>query len=491
MVHCRRLTKQGSGVRLIAQEGLLERRDAASDSFVYVPVEIPRGAAGVAVSLAYDDQGPTDRRGVGSILDLGLFAPGPLDIGTPAFRGWSGSERTEIVVTEGAATPGYLPGPISPGRWHVVIGLCQIAPSGCRYRVHAEPLEAGDRRIEAIPTGLRAVVSGVGRALPTPVAGRADGLDPRGDPWWPGDLHCQTVHSDGTLTVGEIARFARAAGLAFLFVSDHNTTSHRAELAEAGALAGIALYPGEEVTTYHGHMGALGAPGWIDFRYDDAPGIARAAETIHQGGGLTVRNHPASAALAWEFGPVGDAVEVWNGPWDGANRNERALAIWSDELAAGRRTIAVGGSDMHDIEDQPIGTPITWVRAPDPGQLAVLVGLRAGRVVLSRTVDGPHLDVLARADDTRGASAGIGDTLACASSATVALTWRVEAAAGSELRVVGPRGGLASVALTTNEAAGTLHLPPGDRPQFVRLEVRAPDGALLALAQPIHLEESA
>ncbi len=510
MVHCRPLTEVRSGVRLIAGEGVLEPSDAASDPFAYVAVEVPFGAAGLSVSLTYDDPGPTDRRGVGSILDLGLFEPGSLDLGTPAFRGWSGSERREIVVGEREATPGYLPGPIPAGRWHVIVGLCQIAPEGCRYRVAAEPLAVGDSRLAAVTAAVSSVDPGDhaparsdparlisaarGRpAIVEPVRARGDGLDPGADPWWPGDLHCQTVHSDGNLTVVAIARFARAAGLAFLFVSDHNTTSHRAELDEAGAAAAIALHPAEEVTTYRGHMGALGASGWVDFRQVDSTGMARAAAAVCDDGGLTVRNHLASASSPWEFGPVTDAIEVWNGPWDGRNHNASALSSWADELAAGRRTIAVGGSDMHDVpaDRQPIGTPITWVRAPDPGRAGILHGLRAGRVVLSRTAAGPHLDVLARADHPGGGSAGIGDTLTYPPTADVELTWRVRAGIGAELRVLGPDGGLASVALDTEDASGTLRIPSSDRPRFIRLEVRARDGAPLALANPIYLEESA
>ncbi len=481
-------------MRLIAGEGVLEPGDAASDPFAYVAVEVPVGAAGLAVSLTYDDPGPTDRRGVGSILDLGLFEPGSVDLGTPAFRGWSGSERREIVVGERDATPGYLPGPIPAGRWHVIVGLCQIAPGGCRYRVTAEPLGTGDPRLRGlggVPPG-----SPVDRDRePTPVEpapARSDGLDAEADPWWPGDLHCQTVHSDGQLTVAAIARFARAAGLAFLFVSDHNTTSHRPELDGAGTAAAIALHAAEEVTTYRGHMGALGASGWVEFRQVDSAGMARAAEAVRADGGLTVRNHLASTSSPWEFDPLTDAIEVWNGPWDGRNGNEAALAAWADELAGGRRTVAVGGSDMHDVaaDRQPIGTPITWIRARGTGRARILDGLRAGRVALSRTVSGPYLDVVARAGSS-GGPAGIGDALGCAATDDIELTWRVRAATGSELRVLGPDRRLGSVALDADDVAGELCIPCSDRPAFIRLEVRARDGALLALANPIYLEESA
>ena len=73
-----------------------------------------------------------------------------------------------------------------------------------------------------------------------------------GHRWLAGDLHAHTVHSDGAFTVAELARFAAAQGLDFLAVTDHNTTSHHAELKDAAARYGITLIPGQEVTTEDG-----------------------------------------------------------------------------------------------------------------------------------------------------------------------------------------------------------------------------------------------
>ena len=65
-----------------------------------------------------------------TILDLGLVGP-------DQFRGWSGSERSTVVVTQQWATPGYLPGPIA-GPWQVVLGLYRVAPDGVDVSVHVE-----------------------------------------------------------------------------------------------------------------------------------------------------------------------------------------------------------------------------------------------------------------------------------------------------------------------------------------------------------------
>ena len=44
----------------------------------------------------------------GAIMDLGCM-------GAAGFRGWSGGARRSFVITDDAATPGYLPGELEAG----------------------------------------------------------------------------------------------------------------------------------------------------------------------------------------------------------------------------------------------------------------------------------------------------------------------------------------------------------------------------------------
>ena len=68
-------------------------KDREDSIYQYVPFDVPVGTQGLTVSMRHN--------GFLSVVDLGLFDPF-------GFRGYSGSERDHIVVSEGDATPGYL-----------------------------------------------------------------------------------------------------------------------------------------------------------------------------------------------------------------------------------------------------------------------------------------------------------------------------------------------------------------------------------------------
>jgi hypothetical protein len=279
-----------------------------------------------------------------------------------------------------------------------MIGLYRLPAGGAEYQVTAEasstpgrlapppppaappPLADGDRRPR------RALPAGPGRR------------------WLAGDLHTHTVHSDGGLTVPELALLAAGNGLDFLAITDHNTVSHHAELPAASGRYGITLLPGQEVTTNGGHAGALGDIGWVDFR---EPPDAWLAHTDRRGGLLSV-NHPIGGELSWTLPMTGrpPLAEVWHWSWLDL-RWTTPLAWW---LAWDPGSIPVGGSDWHRPGDlSAVGTPTTWVECEAADPAAVLAGLRAGRVAISARRDGP---VLLRCGDELIAVDGEGTTLA-------------------------------------------------------------------------------
>jgi hypothetical protein len=124
-----------------------------------------------------------------------------------------------------------------------------------------------------------------------------------------------------------------------------------------------------------------------------------AAAEVHRRGGTFVVNHPRATGYPrctgcrWEFGDesagYADAIEVWNGPWDGywRRQNVDGLALWDAWLNAGYRLPAVAGSDGHLLPRRPEMVGLTCVyAAPDPQ--AILAAVRAGRSYLS---SGPTL----------------------------------------------------------------------------------------------------
>jgi hypothetical protein len=238
----------------------------------YLPVEIGPGTAALRVELEYE-------RTDGTVLDLGCLGP-------DGFRGWSGSARESFVIGRDAATPGYLPGEIEAGTWQVMIGVHRVPPDGVLYQVTAEAVRlSADLRGPAGPAPPAPAERPPRRVLPADDGRR----------WLAGDLHTHTVHSDGVLTVSELAALAAGRGLDFIAVTDHNTVSHYGELPAAARRYGITLLPGQEVTTDYGHAGALGDVGWIDFRRepDDLLDATEAA------GGLLSVNHPFAGPVSW------------------------------------------------------------------------------------------------------------------------------------------------------------------------------------------------
>jgi len=348
---------------LIRHTGTWTLEDLMDSPWRYLPVEIPLGTAALQVTLSYARDG-------GAVLDLGCLGPA-------GFRGWSGGARSSFFISAAEATPGYLNGEITPGLWQVIIGLHRVPAEGVRFEVTAE-----------LTTGHAPTVSAMRSAVPV----RADRPARRALPaapgrtWLAGDLHAHTVHSDGAMSVPELASLAVERGLDFVAVTDHNTVSHHASLPGVSARYGVTLVPGQEVTTARGHAGVLGDTGWIDFR-EPADSWLSAAEL---GGGLMSINHPFAGDVSWlhSMARRPPLLEVWHWSWLDPSWTT-PLSWWQ---AWDPAAIPVGGSDWHrEGSDAPLGTPTTWVESDDHGVDAILDGLRAGRVAITASRAGPVL----------------------------------------------------------------------------------------------------
>lgn len=434
--------------------------DRGGARYQYLPIEVSPGTEAITISYRYTgDDGS-------SVIDLGLFEPGPLTLGSPAFRGYSGGAQRTITVGRHQASPGYKAGPLPSGTWHVMLGIYKVAPAGVDVQITIA--EAKDE--PATETAARPK-----EPAPLPTA--------TGPRWYSGALHLHTRHSDGALTPAALAEAARNAGYDFIAITDHNNTTHTREPLPASPMHII----GEEVTTPGGHANVWGlAEGaWLDFRVSPKdPGAADSIDgfvaAAHKAGGLFSINHPFGecGACSWEHAiPAGlDAIEIWNGE---KGPQDQAIALWDRLLRAGRRVTAVGASDWHRAP-APIGAAAVRVRASSLRQEAILDGIRQHHVIVMRDAATPPPSVIASCGSHR---AGIGDTLACSADDT--LTMAVTAPAFHD----GHADFIWNAARMTSKAIGrgaSFSMPASAG--YLRTHVYAADGSPVALTNPVYVE---
>jgi hypothetical protein len=114
-------------------------------------------------------------------------------------------------------------------------------------------------------------------------------------PRWPrGAYHVHTTRSDGRGTVEEVAAAAKAAGLRFVVLTDHNDFVLR----EPAFVDGVLMVPGVEISTTHGHLVAFGLRRPLEGvrPYMDG-GEAEAA--VEKAGGVSVLAHPVQQRNPW------------------------------------------------------------------------------------------------------------------------------------------------------------------------------------------------
>ena len=120
---------------------------AGAARYQYLPFDVPAGTESLTITYSYNgDDGS-------SVVDLGLFEPGPTTLGTTAFRGYSGGSQKTITVGRITASPGYRTGPLPAGTWHVMLGLYRRRAGRRRRRDHDRGHSrcSGDAGAEASP----------------------------------------------------------------------------------------------------------------------------------------------------------------------------------------------------------------------------------------------------------------------------------------------------------------------------------------------------
>jgi len=405
-------------------------------AFVMLPFRVPAGQTGVRVKYCHDQpEAPTSAQ-LRHTLDLGVYearAGGAL-WGSGEFRGWSGSGTHDVTVAPNAYSPsiddedvtrtdrGYFPRPVGEGEWAVELGLASIvgqdggdADGKVNWRVEidwtADPAYASD------PYAPAAYDSTPARTTPG---------------WYAGDFHVHAEHSrDARASMRESFDYAFApasgggAGLDFVTLSDHNTTSAWGEIGRYQPdYPGSLIIRSDEVTTYRGHANANTGPRWADYRtgpvYERRAGgglkLLRGPQPAslffgqtRSAGGTNQINHPtifpsqvpgfqeACRGCSWDYSDAEtglslvDAIEVQTGPaglqqepQPGPNPfTPLAIDFWEKKLDQGYKIAPVGGSDAHkagsadSVTESPVGEPTTVVYADELSEAGVKRAVRA------------------------------------------------------------------------------------------------------------------
>ncbi len=393
--------------------------------YITIPFTMPPNLESFTLSYSYErrhaggtSDGFTSHPKVNTI-DLGLVAPDGSQVGA------SGSDKSKIEISETVATPGYRSCHLVPGEWRILLGAYKVAPEGV------------DVAYELTFT-------------------------PKHPRWFKGDLHAHTLASDGVQTVGELAQRAMRHGLQFLAITDHNQMISSDLLPH---VPGVTLIPGIEWTHFKGHANFLGVDKPYDqpFFTNDAREVKTRFDSARERGAVIVINHPFEEECPFQFDihslPF-DCLEVWNGPM--RESNLRAIGLWQNLLAAGKKIPICGGSDYH--RDQLFiypGGPTTNVYALSASPADLLVALKAGHAYIAYGPDAPTLEMTA-------GEAIMGDSVAHSKVKQL----RIKATglkAGDVLQVITAKGGTHLIAAETYGAFDGSYTM--ETPGFARVEI--------------------
>ncbi|MFC5449536.1 CehA/McbA family metallohydrolase [Paenibacillus aestuarii] len=410
---------------------LIEHKEQST--YIEVPFEMPERVENLHIMYEVESHGEGK-----AVIDLGVRDGRRL-------RGWSGGARSEFVIGLEQATPGYIPGELAPGSWAVVHNAYKVPKEGCTVTVTAT----------------------------------FQLMAPR---WLKGDLHTHSVHSDGTHTLEENAAIMEELGCDFIAMTDHNAVSQNLMYPRN---KNVVMIPGMEFTTNFGHSNFLGvADPCDDFRVANEGDVHERIRMARERGAKIVLNHPHCDWCPWEwtFQVDHDWVEVWNGPF--TERNVRACQWWHEQLVAGRKLVAVGGSDVH--RPDPFvkhAMPCTWVLAETKTAAGILNGIGQGRVFITYSPEGPFMEL------TCGVYM-MGDTVLASAESTPVKLHVEHLQAGDQVKLISNLGVEREIKVT-NESTLDIEADSANR-LFYRAEVwrrfASADQPLLAgLTNPIYI----
>ncbi len=311
--------------------------------------------------------------------------------------------RITIVDAQGTLTPLIAaPGEtlaVRPGVAYTGSGHARLGLRAGKYTVYASrgfEYSAASQQIEVHPGDTRELTLQLKHEVPTPGWVACDA-----------HIHTLTLSGHGDSTLDERMLTLAGEGIELPVATEHN---RHADYSEAARRMGVAQWftpvTGNEVTTNAGHFNVFpvepSAPP-PDAKLTDWPALMQAMRAL-PGARVIVLNHPRSIHNKFvPFAPENfdaatgenkrgldftfDALEVLN---SGAQQTDYRLVFndWFALLNRGKRIVAMGASDSHDVSRFIVGQSRTYLAArdDDPGHLdadEACTHLLAGRAIVS------------------------------------------------------------------------------------------------------------
>lgn len=306
--------------------------------------QMPENVERMTVAYVYDRKD--------NVIDFGLLGI------HGEFLGWSGSDRSSVMISEKQSDDGFPKTKMQPGVWQIIIGAYKVCGAGVDVEYHLH-YTFKHRRL------------------------------------FKGDTHIHSCASDGNMTVEELAAAAQKEGLDYLIFTDHNSYAQNDTLVQKTP---VTLIPGIEWTHYKGHAGMLGCrrpfQSFISNSKEETKYILHEARENHA---VVVLNHPFCPFCGWHWGfgdgIEWDVIEVWNGALP-PEANEQCLKWWDSQLKQGKRIAVSGGSDFHRFQPGRMpASPCTWLYAMSDSAKDLLESLKAGHSFITQSPDGPVMDI--------------------------------------------------------------------------------------------------
>jgi len=183
-----------------------------------------------------------------------------------------------------------------------------------------------------------------------------------GEGWYAGDNHMHSTFSDGIGTVQDIVLAAKAIGLSFISVTDHNTTKQDSVVkancsADFVSMTGCEVTPNYKAPNNWGHAVSLFSNMVPQFSNTssqvNAQAIVNNINALNGGNGFAIMAHPFLKGCPWLYPNVTGfkGLEVWScfTPIS-SSYSKLAFILWDKKNIEGPKHYGFAESDAHNLD---------------------------------------------------------------------------------------------------------------------------------------------